>query len=310
VNWRVKAGIQRFCAALPFAQETVYWFMQRHFGTLRHPNNPTFIFQEGARIAKELQVLGFSMNGARVMEVGTGRALDMPLAMHLCGAASTITFDLHPYLKNCRVEETLAFIRQHRQQVQDIFLPVAEDGQLGRRLECLCKISSCRELCESASIGIRAPADATRTGLDSRSIDVHISYTVFEHIPAPVLKGILIEAGRVLAPGGVALHHIDLSDHFARDDSSLSPIHFLKYPDNQWARMAGNQYAYQNRLREPEYRRLYEEAGHEILAWKCWQDERSLAELKAGFVVSPAFQGYSAEALSTTIVTAISRPLR
>lgn len=307
MNWRVKAGIQRFCAALPFAQETVYWFIQRHFGTLRHPNDPTFIFQEAARMAQELEVLGFSLSGARVMEVGTGRALDMPVAMYLCGAASTITFDLHPYLKNCRVEDTLEFIREHRQQVRDIFLPVATDGQLGRRLESLCEIGSCRELCEMASISTRAPADATRTGLDSGSIDVHISYTVFEHIPAAVLKGILIEAGRVLAPGGVTLHHIDLSDHFARDDSSLSRIHFLKYPDKRWARIAGNQYAYQNRLREPEYRRLYEEAGHEILAWKCWQDERSLAELKAGFVVSPEFQGHSAETLCTTVVRAISR---
>jgi SAM-dependent methyltransferase len=308
MNWRVKALLQRFCAALPFAREPIYWFLQRRLGTMRIPNDPTFMFQEAASIRAELQRSGFCLSGARVMEVGTGRALDLPVGFYLCGAASTITFDLTPYLKSERVEQSLQFIREHTEQVRDIFLPLVDAADLDRRLEDLCRITTCRELLDVAHLDVRAPADAAHSGLAAGSVDLQISYTVFEHIPYAVLLDILREAGRVLAPGGVALHHIDLSDHFVRDDPSVSMIHFLRYSNEEWRKLAGNQYAYHNRLREPEYRRLYEEAGHEILVWESWQDARSLAELQAGFPVSSEFRQYSPELLATTLVRAISRP--
>ena len=81
----------------------------------------------------------------------------------------------------------------------------------------------------------------------------HISYTVFEHIPAPILSDILSEAQRVLRPSGLAIHLIDYSDHFAHSDASISAINFLQYDDAAWSRLADNPYMYMNRLRADDY---------------------------------------------------------
>ena len=53
------------------------------------------------------------------MDVGTGWALDMPIALFLSGAARIQTFDLHAYLRPKRVEQTLDSIRGMRDQAME-----------------------------------------------------------------------------------------------------------------------------------------------------------------------------------------------
>jgi hypothetical protein len=145
--------------------------------------------------------------------------------------------------------------------------------------------------------------------LPAGSIDLQTSYTVFEHIPRPVLASILRESSRLLANGGVTCHHIDPSDHFSHEDSTISAIHFLRFSETEWERYAGNQFAYHNRMRVHQYRQLYEDCGHSLLQWKEVVDPRSLAEIRSGFPLHAEFQSLAPEILSTTVVRAISRPL-
>src|SRR5712692_10128118 len=99
MNWRWKARIQRAFARLPFLQEPAYYFVQRTFGSRRRTLDPFFMLQGCAELDAYLHAAGRSVEGARVMEVGTGRGIDMPIGFFLCGAASVGTFDLHHYLK-------------------------------------------------------------------------------------------------------------------------------------------------------------------------------------------------------------------
>jgi hypothetical protein len=50
-----------------------------------------------------------------------------------------------------------------------------------------------------------SPSDAAATGLAQGSVDAHLFYTVFEHIPAVVLERIPNEASRVLSGRGAAI---------------------------------------------------------------------------------------------------------
>lgn len=310
MNWKMKAAIQRTCAALPAGQESVYYLLQRTFGSLRRPPDPRFLLQESARLTARLGEAGVPINGARVMEVGTGRRLDMPLGLYLCGAASVITFDLHPYLKPRLVMQTIDAIRERKEEVRGYFAPVCEAAALDSRLSALCAVSTFDELRRVTGIEYRAPADAAATGLPAHSIDIQISYTVFEHIPGPILKAILVEANRILTPGGVALHHIDPSDHFWHEDASLSPIHFLQFSEKQWKHYGDNQFAYHNRLRATEFRSIYEESRHEILQWLPHVDQRCLALLENGFPLDSSFRGMDRENLCTTVLHVLSRPMR
>ena len=70
-------------------------------------------------------------------------------------------------------------------------------------------------------------------------MDYHISTTVFEHIPRADIARILKEAKRILKKGGVAIHFIDLSDHFQHQDKSITRINFLRYSDEEWDKIGG-----------------------------------------------------------------------
>jgi hypothetical protein len=264
MDWKTKSIVQRVCAAIPVFHEPIYYGIQRAFGRLRAKADPMWLLSEGARLAMSLKDAGMPVPGARVMEVGTGRGLDMPLGLYLCGAASIRTYDLHRYLKPHRVLDSVESIRRNRAKVRDLFVPVLEAEKLDARLQALCDATSFEEILRICGIEYMAPADAADTKLAPGTIDIQISYTVFEHIPGDVIVAILKEASRILSPRGVALHHIDPSDHFAHDDASISFINFLQFSEPEWQKFGANQFAYHNRLRVSEYQKIYEAAGHSV----------------------------------------------
>jgi len=308
MNWKWKARIQRACAGLPVIQEPAYYFLQRRFGSVQDRSDPFPMLMACARLARILHDAARPVAGARIMEVGTGRCINMPLGFYLCGASSVVTFDAHRYLKPPLLMAALDVFRAQKDKVIDTLRDATDVTLLQERLELLCSSSTSDELLRHAKIEYRAPADAADSGLEDHSIDIQISYTVFEHIPRQVLRGILLEARRVLAPDGVTLHHIDTSDHFSHHDRSILPINFLQYSDAEWARLAGNQFAYHNRLRANEFADLYSECGHEVLLWKPYVDEPSLRALANGFPVHCRFQSYSPDTLSTVVLQVLSRP--
>jgi hypothetical protein len=308
MNWKLKAAVQRACAALPFGRETVYYSLQRTFGLLRDPDRPFMMQRATALMATELHAHGFDLREKRVMELGTGWRVDMPIGLHLCGVRSIVTYDLHRHLKPRLVMSAVAALARQRKTVGEIFRDVADPAAVEHRLERLARAANVREIFRLASIEYRAPADAARSGLPNGSVDLHMSFTVLQHIPYTVLVDILREASRVLSPDGVACHHIDLSDQFAQADPSISRSNFLRFSDDEWATYSSNQFAYHNRLRVADYERLYREVGHEIVGWTTEIDDRSRRELANGFQVAERFRGQTPEVLATDTIRAISRP--
>ena len=71
---------------------------------------------------------------------------------------------------------------------------------------------------------------------------------------------LLAECRRLLRPDGAFSSRIDLSDHFAHFDRSLSPYNFLRYSDRAWG-LANSSLLHQNRLRRPDYVRIAELAS-------------------------------------------------
>ncbi len=266
------------------------------------------MWEATVEIVNELRGLGFEIRGARVLEVGTGHRIDMPVGLYLCGAGPIITIDLHPYLKPELLMQSVDAIRQDRDRYRKIFLGAVPAAELDPRLDRLVQIRDAKELMREARIDYRAPADAAHTGLPANSIDLQISYTVFEHIPRPVLAAILTEGSRVLSRQGVACHHIDPSDHFSHDDKSINAVNFLRFNELEWLTRAGNQFAYHNRLRVSDFEGLYRECHHQILAWDTHIDPRSLRELNPEFPLSEQFRNVPRDVLATTVVRAISRP--
>ncbi|HMQ90984.1 MAG TPA: class I SAM-dependent methyltransferase, partial [Flavilitoribacter sp.] len=72
----------------------------------------------------------------------------------------------------------------------------------------------------------------------------------------PILEKILAEMWRVLQPGGMMSHFIDMSDHFAHMDPSITIYNYLQYSERAWG-IIDNTIQPQNRWRLPQYRTLY-----------------------------------------------------
>ncbi|MGR3302935.1 MAG: methyltransferase domain-containing protein [Candidatus Scalindua sp.] len=166
------------------------------------------------------------------------------------------------------------------------------------------------QLFDMINVEYKAPADASNIDLPSKSIDFHVSNTVFEHIQPDVLGNILLEGKRLLKDNGLFIHFIDHSDHFSHSDTSISAINFLKYNESKWNRYAGNRYAYHNRLRIDDFLHLINKVGFTILSTNTKIDERSLEALRKGYSLDERFINRDEKTnatISTKIVAALNQ---
>ena len=109
-----------------------------------------------------------------------------------------------------------------RDELIKLWRSVAPEAEVAERLDVVARSSRHpMAFLREAGIDYRAPGDATNTGLEDGSVDAHFSYNVFEHVPAEAIEKILAEARRILKPGGVCVHYVDPSDHYAQ----LRPRH-------------------------------------------------------------------------------------
>ncbi|HET6979212.1 MAG TPA: class I SAM-dependent methyltransferase [Pyrinomonadaceae bacterium] len=302
MNWRWKARIQNTVAALPRSNDVYFW-LQRSVGSLRPGrHNPLEWFTAAAQIATWIEETGRSTIGKSFLEVGTGRTIDLPLGLWLCGAGQVTTIDLNPYLSEILVQESLNFVKAHEQESR-----AALHGRDSDRLAQLANFDGDMDaLMTVANIDYKSPADATKLDLPAASIDFHVSYAVFEHMPCEIIEATLSEARRVLRPDGLLLHVIDPSDHFSHDDDSITAINFLQFSEDEWRRLAGNHFMYHNRLRALEYVQLFEKAGFEILLNKQITDDRALSALQNGFRLDPRFQKINIEELAVRNITLVA----
>ncbi|MBK9264248.1 MAG: methyltransferase domain-containing protein [Polyangiaceae bacterium] len=284
MNWMLKATIQNAIAALPEPMsQRLYYAVQRRFGGLRTIDVEDKL-RQGVQIAQRARAHGQSIAGARVLEVGTGRRLNLPISLWLQGAERVVTVDLNPYLRAELVAEDLRQIVAEREHVAALF-----GAELrADRLEALADLSrnfSLRRLLTLCAIEYRAPGDAAALDLPGGTIDLHVSYEVLEHIPGPVLEAILREGRRVAAPGALFVHRIDFSDHFSHSDRNISAINFLELGPRSFRLLAGNRFMYMNRLRLDDFLALYARAGHRVIAVEAEPDPEVVRLLDTGKVV-------------------------
>ena len=306
VGWKQKAAIARACARIPFG-DPLYKFGQKRFGQLKP--NPTSRLSKQVEMARWLTKHGAGIGGKSFFEVGTGHIPIVPLGFYLAGATQTWTVDLNRRLDWGLVGETLHWIASNKTAVTALYRDeiVAADV-FEQRFTALMETSGDARAC-LAKAGIRylAPIDAASTKLAAESVDCHYSVTVLEHIPVDGLRGILVEARRLLKPDGYALHFVDLSDHFQHQDRSISRINFLRFSNEEWRHLAGNRFAYCSRLRSSDLLKLMSDAGFHVAHVEQVVDEQAKALVEAGFPIDEAFSKYDVVDLCTTSLRVLLR---
>jgi SAM-dependent methyltransferase len=99
------------------------------------------------------------------------------------------------------------------------------------------------------------------SGLPDGSVDFLFSNATLEHVRDP--EAGIRESQRVLRPGGVTAHQIDLRDH--RDFSR--PLAFLAHGDEEWRRLSGEgRFDHLNRWRLSDFTGAFARAGFDLLS--------------------------------------------
>lgn len=260
MNWKWKALAQKGLSWLPYARKWQPW-MQRHlFRTLKI----TDFFLEDRLQHVDRHWRAWEKHGPKrsltaTLELGTGWYPVVPLGMFLCGVKEIHTADQFPLLRLSAVRELNQWLQAwHEQGKLKTLLPPLLPSRWQQLQAVLQKeTDSLAEVLKALGIQYHQ-GDARQLPLPSAKIDLVHSNNTFEHIPAPVLWGLLREMKRVVAPTGMMSHYIDLADHYSYSDARLSPFHFLKYSERQW-RWIENRLQSQNRMRVGQYQEMYQQ---------------------------------------------------
>ena len=237
------------------------------------------------------------IEGATVVEVGTGWEPICSLILYLMGAKACHTYDHVVHVRHELVEFLLKVTETSLPEIAEASgIPVSV---LAERLEHLNGSSDLDEYFRRANIVYHAPGDATKTGLPDSSVDLYYSHAVLEHVPEKVVVGLMEESSRVLKPEGRGYHLIGLHDHYISADKKISKINFLKYSEFWWSFFVKNRISYHNRFREKQYLDIVDNAGGTI-TWKNNTIDPSDLELLKTMKVDKMFDGMSHEELAVT----------
>jgi SAM-dependent methyltransferase len=104
-----------------------------------------------------------------------------------------------------------------------------------------------------------APATIEAAPFPDRSFDIIFSHASFEHFADPGRA--IDEIARLLRPGGVTTHVIDLRDHRDFDH----PTDFLRYRDFTWRLAGSHRHGHTNRWRASDILEHFVASGLEIV---------------------------------------------
>lgn len=183
----------------------------------------------------------FSQVGINVLELGPGDSAFTAVIAKAMGAnkvwlvdagAFAVT-DMHAY------QALFAFLRKQGFSLAHIQNPESFSEVLGQ--------SDATYLTN----GVRS-----LTRLNDQSVDFCFSNAVLEHIPKRDMALLARELLRVLRPGGICVHRVDLQDHLG------GQLNNLRFSEAIWeSRLFRNAGFYTNRLRFSEIVALFEQAG-------------------------------------------------
>jgi hypothetical protein len=301
MKWWVKSLVQASIAQLPYG-EAMNHRLQIWNGFYRRfrwavENNVRHL----CNLVETTRKFGLQIDGSVAVEVGTGWAPTLPVGMYLVGA-EVHTYDHMRHLRATSLNKVLDFYPEFFPRISER-LGIAP-AVLHERLAQL-RQGEKQPVCDwlnRVNIHYHAPGDAGVTALAPNSVDLHFSIAVLEHISEANVKRILLEAQRILKPGGLSYHHIGLHDHLTETDMAATKINFLKFNDLTWRFLGQNRIQFHNRMRQSEFVNIFQERDLDILQCESDVDEASVRALSS-MRLNKKYRSFNPADLATYVMT-------
>ena len=274
MKWKLQLARDALKTALPF-RDGLRRLKRRISGYPGITANFDSALADAFALIRLLRASGFEIRGSRVLEIGSGWFPITPILFYLLGARRIVLTDICRYMD----EGTFRTARDHILNNADKIAAALEieRAAIGAALEKADK---------PADLGFEYQVPFEPDSQSGGTMDLIVSRTVLEHIPAGVLSRLVPAWLGVLSGGGLMAHAIDMSDHFEHHDKSISRINFLRYGETAW-RLVNAISDHQNRLRYPQFQRIFLDSGAQIVTVEHRVDKRTLNDIQTLKLAAP-----------------------
>ena len=215
---------------------------------------------------------GFSLRGARVLEIG-GSIIPAVAMLYLCCGARVHVIDKFRTPDNIAIVGPFKQILSYRyilDRIYDRGLPAElVHGLPQLQLDDVVKLDSNKIQLIAKDLDYQYGVDAAATPFEDASMDLITSTATLEHVgdpdgdPGDTVR----EIARLLRPGGWSAHRIDLRDHRENRPNLWG---FLRFSTREWRDMDLPMNQRANRWRMGQWRSAFTAAGLEEVA--CMPD--------------------------------------
>jgi hypothetical protein len=248
MKWQLqllRAGIKKL---LPF-KSLLRKLKRRVSGYKPDGFNLDTTLEDAFKVVNQLKGSGRTLEDVVVLEIGSGWFPIFPIVYSLLGAKKVFLSDLQPYMDEETFQTAKRFIVNNAERIS---------SKLGIPADRIRSVLDHAK--KPTDLGFEYHISRNPSSYLPASLNIISSRTVLEHIPEQDLKLLLPIWKSLLAPHGVMIHAIDMSDHMEHLDKSISRIHFLRFGTVAW-NVINFFFDYQKRLRYPQFCRLFEAAG-------------------------------------------------
>jgi len=248
--WIIKIILKIILFRLPFAYQV--W---KKIGIFRHGkmDNVDYAFNTFLMHIKNLNLDINDIQGKVVLEIGPGDSVATALIVSSLGA-KCILIDANNFISN-----NLDFYQKLHKKLLNFGLNPPDIKQ-SKNISEILQICNSHYYIEGLS---------SLKNIDSESIDLIFSTAVLEHIKLNEFKFTIDELKRVLKPGGLSSHEIDLKDHL---NMSLNN---LRFSEKLWeSNLFSESGFYTNRIRYRKIIKIFESSGFKVetISKKIWKD--------------------------------------
>lgn len=243
---------------------------------------PHYIDRVNQMLARHAE-LGVPADDQRILEFGTGW-------LHWEALTARIFFDcpavLYDVWDNRQFDALKHNLGQLRHRIDDFQIAPERRERAKAIIDKVLSTNDFDELYRLLDFEYHLDPEGRLERIETGRFDLVVSGGVMEHVDRDDAGAIVAGIARVLKPGGLSVHSINIRDHLYQYDRSVCAKQYLAYSDRTWRRWFENGVQYINRIQKSEWLAMFEAAGLELVHEKV--DEVDLR----GIRVSGRFASY------------------
>ena len=235
-----------------------------------------------------------------VLEIGTGWVHWESLITRLVCDARVTMFDV---VDNRLFPVFKLYAQAVRPLLATIGLPAGRIDKAYALLDAVERATSFEEVYSALSFDYVIDPSGTMESLSEGTFDLIVSSDVLEHIDRAILRPFVEKMFRLLRPGALTYHSIDLIDHLSYYDPKAPAKLYYRFDGAVWDKWVNSKVQYINRVQRPEWLALFQEAGFDLVSEDVTHGPHGNAK------VHPSYANLSSAELETnTLMLAFRKP--